>query len=78
VAALEAALSTGSVTIKAMSTAASERLHNTPTVARNSYIHPRVIALAEEDAEVRIALTQNLPPGAGLRVSEQALLKLLA
>jgi len=33
-------------TIKAMSEAAAGRLHNTPTIARKSYIHPAVIALA--------------------------------
>ncbi|WP_407492613.1 DNA topoisomerase IB [Pseudooceanicola sp. MF1-13] len=33
-------------TIKAMAEAASDALANTPTVARNSYIHPKVIDLA--------------------------------
>lgn len=37
---------TGGATIKAMAEAAAERLHNTPTIARTSYIHPRVIDLA--------------------------------
>ena len=37
----------GQATIKDMAEAAAERLHNTPTVARNSYIHPNVIALAD-------------------------------
>lgn len=32
-------------TIKAMSEAAAEALHNTPSIARNNYIHPRVIDL---------------------------------
>ncbi|SFD54511.1 DNA topoisomerase-1 [Sulfitobacter brevis] len=36
----------GASTIKAMSEAAAERLGNTPTIARNSYIHPEVIGLA--------------------------------
>ncbi|SEW19441.1 DNA topoisomerase-1 [Cognatiyoonia koreensis] len=36
----------GGSTIKDLAKAASERLHNTPTVARNSYIHPAVIDLA--------------------------------
>lgn len=40
----------GNTTIKAMAEAASERLANTPTVARNSYIHPAVVDLAGSDA----------------------------
>lgn len=36
----------GEATIKAMAEAASARLANTPTIARNSYIHPDVIDLA--------------------------------
>jgi DNA topoisomerase I len=39
----------GAATIKAMAEAAAERLSNTPTVARNSYIHPSVIELAGQD-----------------------------
>jgi DNA topoisomerase-1 len=38
----------GSATIKAMAEAAAERLNNTVTIARNSYIHPQVIARAGE------------------------------
>ena len=45
-AAFEAA-ETDRLTIRAMSEAAAERLANTPTVARNAYIHPKVIALTE-------------------------------
>ncbi|MFD2740412.1 DNA topoisomerase IB [Sulfitobacter aestuarii] len=36
----------GGASIKAMAEAAAERLNNTATVARNSYIHPAVIELA--------------------------------
>ncbi|WP_299840723.1 DNA topoisomerase IB [uncultured Jannaschia sp.] len=73
VAALEAALKAGDrVTIKAMSEAAAETLHNTPTIARNSYVHPQVIALAEEWREI------EAPEGPdGLRQGERALLFLL-
>ncbi len=39
----------GNATIKSMAQAAAQRLHNTETVARNSYIHPAVTALAGED-----------------------------
>ncbi|HBM60504.1 MAG TPA: DNA topoisomerase, partial [Citreicella sp.] len=45
VAALDAALRPGPASIKAMAEAAAERLHNTPAIARKSYIHPEVIAL---------------------------------
>ena len=74
VAALDAALnSDGKVSIKAMATAASEVLHNTPTIARNSYIHPAVIDLAE---------TGDLPKvpdrPTGLRQPERALMALLS
>ena len=41
------------LTVKAMATAAAEQLGNTPTIARNSYIHPDVIALAEVSADER-------------------------
>jgi len=46
-AAFEVALDEENPTIKAMSEAAAKRLHNTPTIARNSYIHPQVIDLCE-------------------------------
>lgn len=36
--------------VKDLALAASERLHNTPTVAKSAYIHPRVLALAGEEA----------------------------
>ena len=76
-AALQAALADDKLSIKTMATAASERLHNTPTIARNSYIHPRVIALAEAGPDERHALIENLPPQEGLRQAERALLRLL-
>lgn len=73
VAAMEAAMRAGEgVTIKAMSEAAAEALHNTPTIARNSYIHPEVIALAENWRDVTVP---DNPPA--LRQSERALLDLL-
>ncbi len=39
----------GQVQIRDMAAAAAERLHNTPTIARASYIHPKVIGLADAD-----------------------------
>ena len=64
------------LTIKAMSEAASERLHNTPTVARGSYIHPAVVELAElavpdrADIMTRLTRIDDVP---GLRHGEAAL-----
>ncbi|MEM7710046.1 MAG: DNA topoisomerase IB [Pseudomonadota bacterium] len=72
VAALEAAQASGAgVTIKAMAEAAAQVLHNTATIARNSYIHPDVIALAEEWREVAAG------GPSGLRVGERALMGLI-
>ncbi len=77
-AAMEAALrSDGAPTIKALSEAAASRLHNTPTIARNSYIHPAVIALSEADTMARHALGHDLPEVRGLRTAERALLRLI-
>jgi DNA topoisomerase I len=62
----------GGASIKAMSEAAAERLCNTPTIARNSYIHPRVIDLAGADP-------LELEGGgvSGLHVAEGRLLRFL-
>ncbi|TMM51278.1 DNA topoisomerase IB [Sulfitobacter sabulilitoris] len=62
----------GDATIKAMAEAAAARLHNTATVARNSYIHPRIIDLAGQDP-----LHVDAPDQRGLRASERRLLHLL-
>lgn len=40
---------TGDLSIKAVAEVASDELGNTPTIARNSYIHPGLIALAATD-----------------------------
>ncbi len=42
------ALSRGADSIKAISEAAAARLGNTPTIARNSYIHPRIVEMARD------------------------------
>lgn len=47
VAAVEA-LCKGAESIKAISEAAAERLGNTPTIARNSYIHPKLVEMARD------------------------------
>jgi len=72
-AALEAAIRAGEgVTIKAMAEAASEELHNTPAIARRSYVHPEVIGLAQGWREIAV------PDGPdGLRIGERALLELI-
>ena len=76
-AALSVALKQEHPTIRALSEAASERLANTPTVARNSYIHPAIIDLAETDFDTRKALLADLPETDGLRITERALLRLI-
>ena len=50
-AAFEAAMASERPTIGGMAEAAAERLHNTPAIARNSYVHPAVLALAEAPYE---------------------------
>ena len=69
------------VTIKAVSEAAAERLHNTPSIARTSYIHPDIIALAETDDDARAdalsALDLRRAPNA-LDTDEKRLVALLA
>ena len=73
VAALETVLGNPDpVTIKTMCEAAADRLHNTPAIARKSYIHPDVIALAGTGTAVRVP---DAPTG--LRQPERALLGLL-
>ena len=63
---------TGSATIKDMSVAAARSLHNTPAIARRSYIHPDVISLAGQPPPKTIPQERS-----GLRVSEQRLLGFL-
>jgi DNA topoisomerase-1 len=50
------------LTVKAMADAASQRLHNTPTVARSSYIHPDIIALASLDDDDRTSKIAAIRP----------------
>ena len=58
--------------VKDLAEAASQRLHNTPTVAKAHYIHPRVLALAGEAPELPPA--EPLP---GLSPAESRLLAFL-
>ncbi|MFQ6549533.1 DNA topoisomerase IB [Aestuariibius sp. 2305UL40-4] len=67
------------VTIKEMAEAAAERLHNRAATARNSYIHPDVIGLAELEPKDRAARLASLDPAdeSELRAGEAALLAYL-
>jgi DNA topoisomerase-1 len=46
----------GQLTLKALMEEVSERLGNTPAIARKSYVHPAVVALVERQAKWRKAL----------------------
>ncbi|MCW1933674.1 DNA topoisomerase IB [Pararhodobacter zhoushanensis] len=78
-AAFAVAAQDGPLTIHDMATAAAERLSNTPAIARKSYIHPQVIALAQlKDAErARLLRRLHPPPLHRLRTHEGALIALL-
>ena len=71
-AAFELALREARPSIRAMSEAAAERLANTPAIARSSYIHPDVIALADAPLDVDALDTRDTP--SGLRKAEAQLL----
>ena len=60
------------VTIKAMSEAAAATLYNTPTICRNSYIHPAIIDLADMPPKEKERLLKKLKGDTqrGLRKSE--------
>lgn len=62
-----------SPTIKAVAAAASDRLHNTPSIARSSYIHPAIIELAKQGEPAQI---EDATPD-GMRRGEMGLLALL-
>jgi len=62
-AAFEAAHGEGPISLKALSEAASARLHNTPAICRGSYIHPAVLGLAELEPGERLARLSALPDG---------------
>jgi DNA topoisomerase-1 len=58
--------------VKELAEAAARRLHNTPTVARQAYIHPRVLTLAGQVPELPPA-----DPVRGLSPPEARLLAFL-
>ncbi|MCW5709133.1 DNA topoisomerase IB [Shinella sp.] len=67
----------GRPTIKGMAEATAEALHNTPAIARSSYIHPDIIALAETPEGLGLALKCPVLDISGLRVEEERLLRFL-
>ncbi|MGR3760058.1 DNA topoisomerase IB [Roseobacteraceae bacterium NS-SX3] len=73
------AMDTPDLTIKGMAEAAADRLHNTPAIARNSYIHPDVTGLATMEAAQRARRLAGLEAAArdGFRAGEAALLAFL-
>mgnify|MGYP003626560156 CR=1 FL=1 len=62
----------GGASIKAMTEAAAQTLSNTPAIARKSYIHPDVIALADGDP-----LSMEVNGKSGLYAAEARLLRFL-
>ncbi|MET3856788.1 DNA topoisomerase IB [Rhizobium sp. OAE497] len=64
-------------TVKEMAEASAEVLHNTPAISRSSYIHPRVIALADRDREIPEDMAEAAAPLRGLRAEENRLLDFL-
>ena len=46
----------GALSLKALALAVSERLGNTPAIARKSYIHPAVMALVDRQVKWRAGL----------------------
>jgi DNA topoisomerase-1 len=73
-AAREAIVGGGRPTVKQMSEAAAEALHNTPAISRSSYIHPAIIALASNDHPL---IENGNEPLRGLRAEENRLLDFL-
>jgi DNA topoisomerase-1 len=65
--------------IKAICKAASEALHNTPAVCRSSYIHPNILALAEDSSPIERLMGDShvLDGPRDLRASERRLLAFL-
>ncbi|AIC30290.1 DNA topoisomerase I protein (plasmid) [Rhizobium etli bv. mimosae str. IE4771] len=73
-AAREKIVAGGRPTVKDMSEAAAEALHNTPAISRSSYIHPAIIALAGNDHPL---IEAGNEPLRGLRAEENRLLDFL-
>lgn len=69
----------GKLGIRTLSEAAAAALHNTPAIARSSYIHPAVLDLAGLPPEERRELLAGLRPSgpSRLQADERRLLRLL-
>jgi DNA topoisomerase-1 len=68
------------IRIKMLTTAASEKLQNTPTVCRNSYIHPSILALSEDPSPLEALVgdpSRTQAKLTGLRADEQRMLSFL-
>ncbi len=61
-------------TVKEMSEAAADVLHNTPAISRSSYIHPAIIALSAKDETLEEGGSELLR---GLRADENRMLDFL-
>lgn len=64
-------------TVKEMAEASAEVLHNTPAISRSSYIHPRIIALADRERDIPEDMSEAASPLRGLRAEENRLLDFL-
>jgi len=64
-------------TVKEMAEASADVLHNTPAISRSSYIHPRIIALADRDRDIPEDMPDAETPLRGLRAEENRLLDFL-
>ncbi|WP_245181435.1 DNA topoisomerase IB [Sinorhizobium mexicanum] len=64
-------------TVKKMSEAAASVLHNTPAIARTSYIHPEIIALARDNTVSARALSARGRANKELRAEEARMLSFL-
>ena len=66
-------------TIRQMCEVASDRLHNTPTICRTSYVHPAILALADKETDLDMARERVLsaPARSLLRADENRLMAFL-
>ncbi len=66
-------------TIRQMCQIASDRLHNTPTICRSSYVHPAILNLADKNTDLDQVrqLIQAAPARALLRADENRLMTFL-
>ncbi|WP_245407998.1 DNA topoisomerase IB [Rhizobium sp. TH135] len=66
-------------TIRQMCEVASDRLHNTPTICRTSYVHPAILALADKETDLEMARERVLtaPARSLLRADENRLMAFL-